>query len=56
MERKFLIRKSCEYSLVVHAETEEEVSKIYKTAEETPLFLWDQAWSEIEVEEITDDK
>ena len=44
---KWLVRTSCEYSLLVDAETEEEA---LQAANETPKTEWDQAWSSDEVE------
>ncbi len=44
---KWLVRASCEYSLLVDAETEEEA---LQKANETPKVEWDQAWCQDEVE------
>lgn len=46
--KQFLVRCSCEYSLLVDANTEEEAQTI---ADETSIVFWDEAWSSDEVEE-----
>lgn len=46
--RRFLIRRNCEYSIEVDAETEEEA---INEANSNPLDEWTQAWSPTEVED-----
>ena len=43
----YLIRKNCEYSIVVEAETGD--AALLK-AEFIPLDVWDTAWSDLEID------
>lgn len=47
-KKKYLVRTSCEYSLLVEAENEKEALAV---AKDTYKEQWEQAWSEYEVED-----
>ena len=46
--RKFLVRMTCEYTLVVEAETR---AAALDAAELTPSTAWDPSWSEVDCDD-----
>jgi len=45
---KFLVRQSCEYSIVVEAE---DAAEAYEKADKIPTVNWDHSWSPAEIDE-----